>query len=155
MGKPSDEWQYGNIDEGFARAALVLEDTFVTQAMSHHSMEPRSALAYWQHGKLYLHGSTQSTAYVVPGIAKLLGIEPSQLVFIAEYCGGGFGSKAAGYPQWGIPALLAKKTQRPVLPRQPGRRVQLWQSPRRLPGLDQNGLPQRWPHHGGGHVCRA
>ena len=115
MGKPSDEWQYGNIDEGFARAALVLEDTFVTQAMSHHSMEPRSALAYWQHGKLYLHGSTQSTAYVVPGIAKLLGIEPSQLVFIAEHCGGGFGSKAAGYPQWGIPALLAKKTQRPVL----------------------------------------
>jgi CO/xanthine dehydrogenase Mo-binding subunit len=115
MGKPSDEWQYGNIDEGFAHAALVLEDTFVTQAMSHHAMEPRSALAYWQHGKLYLHGSTQSTAYVVPGIAKLLGIEPSQLVLIAEHCGGGFGGKAAGYPQWGIPALLAKKTQRPVL----------------------------------------
>jgi CO/xanthine dehydrogenase Mo-binding subunit len=115
LGKPSDEWQYGNLDEGFAQAALVLEETFVTQALSHHPMEPRSALAYWQHGKLYLHGSTQSTAYAVPQIAKLLGIEPSQLVFIAEYCGGGFGSKAAGYPQWGIPALLAKKTQRPVL----------------------------------------
>ena len=115
LGKPSDEWQYGNLDEGFAQAALVLEETFVTQALSHHPMEPRSALAYWQHGKLYLHGSTQSTAYAVPQIAKLLGIEPSQLVFIAEYCGGGFGSKASGYPQWGIPALLAKKTQRPVL----------------------------------------
>ena len=114
-GKPSDEWQYGNLDEGFAQAALVLEETFVTQALSHHPMEPRSALAYWQHGKLYLHGSTQSTAFAVPQITKLLGIEPSQLVFIAEYCGGGFGSKASGYPQWGIPALLAKKTQRPVL----------------------------------------
>ncbi len=115
MGKPSDEWQYGNLEEGFAQADLILEETFVTQALSHHSMEPRSALAYWQHGKLYLHGSTQSVSYVVPYIAKLLDIQPSELVFIAKNCGGGFGSKASGYPQWGIPALLAKKTQRPVL----------------------------------------
>jgi CO/xanthine dehydrogenase Mo-binding subunit len=115
MGKPSDEWQYGNLEEGFAQAAFTLEETFVTQALSHHAMEPRSALAYWQNGKLYLHGSTQSTSFVAPNIAKLLGIEPSQLVFIAEYCGGGFGGKAAGYPQWAIPALLARKAQRPVL----------------------------------------
>ncbi len=117
MGKPAEQWQYGNIEDGFAKADLILEESFVTQALSHHPMEPRSALAYWQNGKLYLHGSSQSVSFVVPGIAKLLGIKPSDLVFIAENCGGGFGSKYAGYPQMGIPALLAKKAKRPVLMR--------------------------------------
>lgn len=117
MGKPSEVWQYGSLEAGFAQADLILEDTFVTQVLSHHPMEPRSALAYWQNDKLYLHGSTQSTSFAVPGIARLLGIQPSQLVFIAEHCGGGFGSKGAGYPQWGIPALLAKHTKRPVMMR--------------------------------------
>jgi CO/xanthine dehydrogenase Mo-binding subunit len=115
LGKPAEEWQYGDLDAGFEQADLILEETFVTQALTHHPMEPRSALAYWQNGKLYLHGSSQSGSFIVPRLAQLMGLAPSQLVFIAENCGGGFGSKAVEYPQWGIPALLAKKAQRPVL----------------------------------------
>ncbi len=115
LGKPAEEWQYGDIEAGFKEAELVIEESFVTQSLSHHSMEPRTAMAYWQNGKLYLHGSCQSVAFAVPGIAKLVGINPAQLVFIAENCGGGFGSKGTGYPQWGIPALLSKKINRPVM----------------------------------------
>ena len=115
MGKPAEEWQYGDLEAGFEQADLVLEETFVTQAMTHHPMEPRSALAYWQNGKLFLHGSSQSGSFIVPRLAKLMGLPPSQVVLIAENCGGGFGSKAVEYPQWGIPALLAKKANRPVL----------------------------------------
>lgn len=120
LGKPAEEWQYGDIEAGFKQADLIVEETFVTQALSHHPMEPRTALAYWQNGKLYLHGSSQSTAFPAPFIAKQLGIEASQLVFIAENCGGGFGSKATGLEQttnWGVPALLAKKAKRPVMMR--------------------------------------
>lgn len=116
-GKPAEEWQYGDIDQGFKDAHVILEENFVTQALSHNSMEPRSALAYWQNGKLYLHGSCQSVSFIVPRTAKMLGIKPSELVFIGENCGGGFGSKGSGYVQWGIPALMAKKTSRPVLMR--------------------------------------
>ncbi len=117
MGKPAEEWQYGDLEAGFKQADLVLEESFITQALSHHSMEPRTALAYWQNGKLYLHASSQSVSFVVPGVAKLLGIDPAQLVFISENTGGGFGAKGAGYPQWGIPAILAKKVARPVMMR--------------------------------------
>ncbi|MBF8253586.1 MAG: aldehyde oxidase [Deltaproteobacteria bacterium] len=117
MGKPAEEWQYGDLDGGFKQAEFVLEEAFVTQALSHHCMEPRTAVAYWQNGKLYLHGSSQSVSFVVPYAAKLLGIDPAQLVFISENTGGGFGAKGTGYPQWGIPALLAKKTGRPVMMR--------------------------------------
>ena len=93
MGEALAEWSYGDVEAGFANAALVLDESFVTAGTSHHSMEPRSAMAYWQNGKCYVYGSTQSQAYVVPGLANLLGIEQEDLVYIAEFGGGGVGAK--------------------------------------------------------------
>jgi CO/xanthine dehydrogenase Mo-binding subunit len=117
LGEPVEQWSYGDIDSGFRDAAAVLDETFVTAGVSHHSMEPRSALAYWQNGKCFLHGSTQSQTAVMPGLPDLLGVGLDDIVYIAEYCGGGFGSKARAYPVMAIPALMAKKTQRPVMMR--------------------------------------
>ncbi len=117
MGEPLAEWSYGDVEVGFAEAALVLDETFVTANTSHHSMEPRSAMSYWQNGKCYLYGSTQSQSYIVPGLARYLEIEPDDLVYIAEFCGGGFGSKGGAYPIMAVPAYMAKKTGRPVLMR--------------------------------------
>ncbi len=115
MGKPMEEWSFGDLEEQFAAADLILDETLVHQSQTHHPMEPRSAMAYWQNGKLYLHGSTQSTAQTVAAIAGWVGIDPSQVVFISEYTGGGFGSKIAGSVSMRFPALLAKKTGRPVM----------------------------------------
>jgi CO/xanthine dehydrogenase Mo-binding subunit len=116
-GQPRTDWSYGDVEAGFANAALVLDESFVTAGTAHHSMEPRSAMAYWQNGKCYVYGSTQSQAYVVPGLASLIGIEPEDLVYIAEFCGGGFGSKGGAYPVMAIPAYMSRKTGRPVLMR--------------------------------------
>jgi CO/xanthine dehydrogenase Mo-binding subunit len=80
-------------------------------------MEPRTAMAYWQNGKCYLHASSQSQSFPVPAVAAYIGIDPADLVFIAEFCGGGFGSKGGGYPCVAIPAHMAKKTGRPVMMR--------------------------------------
>ena len=104
------------LDAGFAAAKLVLDETFVTAGLGHHSMEPRSALAYWQNGKC-LHGSTQSQSFPIPGIARLCGVEPADLVYVSEFCGGGFGSKGGAYPLMAIPALMSKKIGRPVMMR--------------------------------------
>ena len=117
MGKPSESWSYGDLDAGFKASKLVLEESFVTAGYSHHSMEPRTAMAYWQGGKCFLYGSNQSHTAAVPNIARYIGIEPKDLVFIAEYCGGGFGSKIPGYPIMAVPALLSKKLSRPVMMR--------------------------------------
>src|SRR5690606_18386814 len=57
-GAPVTEWSYGDVDAGFAAAKVVLDETFVTAGLAHHSMEPRSALSYWQNGKCFLFGST-------------------------------------------------------------------------------------------------
>jgi CO/xanthine dehydrogenase Mo-binding subunit len=116
-GKPAEEWTYGDVDAGFKDAKVVLDETFVTAGYSHHCMEPRSAMAYWQNGKCYLHGSSQSQSFMTPGLARYIGIKPQDLVYVAEYCGGGFGSKAVPYPVMSIPAHMSKKTGRPVLMR--------------------------------------
>ncbi len=117
MGKAAQEWSYGDVEAGFAAAALVLDETFVHSSNSHHSMEPRSAMAYWQNGRCFVHVSSQSQSYITPALAGLIGIEPSDLVVIAEYCGGGFGSKGGAYPLQALPALLSRKIGRPVMMR--------------------------------------
>ena len=117
MGKTPDEWSYGDLDAGFRNAALVLDETFVTPDTSHQTLEPRSAMAYWQNGKVYVHSGAQSTAQTRPAIARWLNIDPEKVVFISEYTGGGFGSKITGGVTMIIPALLAKKANAPVMMR--------------------------------------
>src|SRR5216683_3070342 len=117
MGKATDEWVVGNIDEGFKKADLVLDETFMTQSTGHQPLETRTAMAYWQNGKLFLHGSTQSTVQTVASVARWTGITPDKVVIISEYTGGGFGSKIPGAISMAIPALLSKKANAPVMMR--------------------------------------
>ncbi|PYR80374.1 MAG: xanthine dehydrogenase family protein molybdopterin-binding subunit [Acidobacteria bacterium] len=109
MGEPTEQWAYGDLDAGFGNAALVLDETMVVQSTGHHPMETRSAMAYWQNGKLYIHASTQSVAQTLPNVARWCGIMPQQVVLISEYTGGGFGSKGGGAVSTCIPAMLSKK----------------------------------------------
>ena len=117
MGETNNEWSYGDIEAGFRDAALVLDESFVTAGTSHHSMEPRSAMAYWQNGKCHVFGSSQSQSATLGSLARYIGIPPGDLVFVAEFCGGGFGSKGSAYPVMSIPAHMARKTGRPVMMR--------------------------------------
>jgi CO/xanthine dehydrogenase Mo-binding subunit len=117
MGKAPDEWSYGDLEAAFKNAALVLDESFVTPDTSHQTLETRSAMAYWQNGKLYLHTGTQSTAQTLPAIGRWLNLDVSKIVFISEYTGGGFGSKINGGITMIIPALLARKTNAPVMMR--------------------------------------
>ncbi|MDX1395719.1 MAG: molybdopterin cofactor-binding domain-containing protein, partial [Gemmatimonadota bacterium] len=78
-------------------------------------MEPRSSMAYWDNGRLHIYASTQSTQRTHGAIAGQLGLDPSDVVFVGQYCGGGFGSKIAGAPIYVVTALLAQKVGRPVM----------------------------------------
>ena len=120
---PSDDfpsasgWEVGDVEEGFARADVIVEQTILHQSQTHHPLESRSAMAYWQNGKCYLHCSVQSSARSQRAFAQRLGIAEEDMVLIAEYCGGGFGSKVTGTVTDMIPAYLARETGRPVMMR--------------------------------------
>ena len=117
MGHAPDEWSYGDVDAGFKNAALVLDETFLTPDVSHQCLEPRTTMAYWQNGKLFLYTGTQSTYQTVAAIARWMHMDEDKIVFISEYTGGGFGSKITGALTLVIPALLSRKLNAPVMMR--------------------------------------
>jgi CO/xanthine dehydrogenase Mo-binding subunit len=108
------EWSYGDVAKGFADAKVIVEEPFVTIGYAHMSMEPRTAMAYWQNGRCFVHGSCQSQTFFMPGLAAMLGIETKDLVLISENTGGGFGSKIGAYPIVALPGYFSKKIGRPV-----------------------------------------
>jgi xanthine dehydrogenase molybdenum-binding subunit len=117
LGKATDEWKVGDIDAGFKQADLVLDETFVGPNTSHQPLETRTAMAYWQNGKLYMHCSTQSVMRTIAAVARWVGIQPSDVVIISEYTGGGFGSKGSSSVFTCVAALLSKKANAPVMMR--------------------------------------
>jgi xanthine dehydrogenase molybdenum-binding subunit len=108
------EWGYGELEQGFADADLVFEEPFVTIGYAHMSMEPRTAMAYWENGKCYVHGSAHSQSFWMPGLARMLGVEMKDVCLISENTGGGFGSKIGAYPIAALPGYFSRKINRPV-----------------------------------------
>ncbi|MCB1670339.1 MAG: xanthine dehydrogenase family protein molybdopterin-binding subunit [Gammaproteobacteria bacterium] len=113
-GKFTQEWAYGDIEAGFADSAVVVEEPFVTMGYPHHSLESRTCMAYWENGKCYFAGSSQSQSANDLGLARMLNIDPANLVFINEATGGGFGSKIGPYPYMAITGNLSRMLNRPV-----------------------------------------
>lgn len=110
----TEEWVYGDLAAGFAQAAVVVEEPFVTIGYPHHSLESRTCMAYWENGKCYFHGSLQSQSAANAGLARMLNIELADLVFINEATGGGFGSKIGPYPYMAISGNFSRMLNRPV-----------------------------------------
>jgi CO/xanthine dehydrogenase Mo-binding subunit len=115
MGEPAFEWSIGDVAAGFEEADVIVEETLVHQSLTHHPMEPRSCMAYWQNGKLHIHVSTQSAARCRASLAGMLDMDLEDLVVVAEFCGGGFGSKITAHPTMAMTALLSQKVGRPVM----------------------------------------
>ena len=107
--------EFGNVEEGFAEADHVREDTFFFQGNTHLPLEQHSALAsYGADGKLTLWSSTQTPHYVHRAMAKVLEMPPSQIRVIACPNGGGFGGKSDPFNHEIAVAKLSMKTRRPV-----------------------------------------
>lgn len=109
-----DEWQFGDIDAEFAQCTTIVQEPFVTIGQSHHALESRTGMAYWENGRCYFFGSLQSHTIAVAPLAGMLGIDPANLVFINENTGGGFGGKIFPYPIMAVTGHLARKINRPV-----------------------------------------
>ena len=118
-GRPSNiartvEMGFGDIEEGFSQAEVVLERVYET-AMSHQGyIETHNATAIWsQDGKITLWTSTQGAFGIRQNVSRVLGISLGDLRVIPAEIGGGFGGKTVVYLE-PIAALLSRKSGRPV-----------------------------------------
>ena len=107
--------EFGEVDEGFAEADLIREDTFFYEGNTHLPMEQHAAVAHFDSdNKLTLWSSTQTPHYVHRALTKVLGIPASHIRVIATPNGGGFGGKSDPFNHEVIVCKLAMITGRPV-----------------------------------------
>ncbi|MGH7310962.1 MAG: xanthine dehydrogenase family protein molybdopterin-binding subunit, partial [Candidatus Rokuibacteriota bacterium] len=106
----------GDADAAFARAAVTVSETFITQRYVGMPIETRGVVAQWDRrdGTLTTWNSTQVSHFVQQGLVAALGLPPHKIRVIAPDLGGGFGTKAAGYPEDLLIPLAAMALGRPV-----------------------------------------
>ncbi len=103
----------GNVDDAKGADERRFEATFEKGYVAHAPMEPHTALAALEDGKLTVWASTQTPFPTRDRLAQMLGLDQSRVRVITPYVGGGFGGKSAGR-QAEEAARLAKITKRPV-----------------------------------------
>jgi 4-hydroxybenzoyl-CoA reductase subunit alpha len=107
--------EFGDVEEGFAEADLIREDTFFYEGNTHLPMEQHAAVAHFDSDKkITLWSSTQTPHYVHRALAKVLEMPASHIRVIATPNGGGFGGKSDPFNHEVIVCKLAMITGRPV-----------------------------------------
>ena len=105
---------FGNIDEGFATADLVIERETRTKSVHQGYIEPQNATAWWaSDDRLTVWCSSQGHFAIRDNTARILGVPVSQVKVVPMEIGGGFGGKLSAYLE-PIAAVLSKKSGRPV-----------------------------------------
>ncbi len=93
---------------------LAVSGRFVNQRMAGAPIEPLAVLAVPGEDGLTLWCSTQRPHEARNDVAAALGEPTDRVRLIAPAVGGGFGPKAATYPEYVIAAWLARHLERPV-----------------------------------------
>jgi carbon-monoxide dehydrogenase large subunit len=106
----------GDTEAAFAAADVVVADTFHSQRYVGMPLETRGVVAHWDRrdGTLTTWNSTQVAHFVQQGLAAALDLPPHKIRVIAPDLGGGFGTKASGYPEDVLIPLAAQALGQPV-----------------------------------------
>jgi CO/xanthine dehydrogenase Mo-binding subunit len=123
LGKPTGQrsnvakhfqFQLGDVEKGFAQAAVVIEREFRTATVHQGYIEPHNATAQWSaDGSVTIWSSTQGAFTVRAQVAEILGLPVSRVKAVPTEIGGGFGGKIRVYLE-PVAAALSRKTGRPV-----------------------------------------
>jgi CO/xanthine dehydrogenase Mo-binding subunit len=107
--------RFGDVDQGFADAHLVLEDKLYYEGSNHLALEQHAAVAVPEdEQRVTLYSSTQTPHYVHRALAKVLQLPASRIRVVACSNGGGFGGKSDPFNHEIVAAKMALELGRPV-----------------------------------------
>ena len=105
---------WGDIEEGFSKADVIVENTFQTSYQEHAMLETESAVALIDlDGSMLVYASAQAPHRDRIQIARALGFPEAMVREITPHIGGAFGGNDEAHIQVHA-ALLANITKRPV-----------------------------------------
>ena len=104
------------VDDAFAKAEVVVEQTIRNQRLIHVPIETRGVVADWNpaNDDLVVYSSTQVPHFLRTFLAIVCGVSEAKVRAIAPDVGGGFGSKLNAYAEEFIAAAVSRKVGAPV-----------------------------------------
>ncbi len=107
---------FGDAAAALASADVSVRERFYVQRYVGMPMETRGAVAQWdaRDGSLTTWNGTQVVHFVQQGLVAALGLPAHKVRVIAPDVGGGFGTKATGYPEDLLVPAAAIVCRRPV-----------------------------------------
>jgi CO/xanthine dehydrogenase Mo-binding subunit len=104
----------GDVDEGFARADIVVESSYSTQSVHQGHLEPRVAIGVMDSAEtVTVYCNTQLPFWSRIQVARVMQMPEESVRVVPLGIGGGFGSKLYAQIEPYV-ALLAQATKRPV-----------------------------------------
>jgi CO/xanthine dehydrogenase Mo-binding subunit len=104
------EYSFGDIDQGFKQAEVIIERETHTLAVHQGYIEPHTATVHWDaEGAITVWSSSQGHFMVRDMTATILGISVSKVRAIPMEIGGGFGGKTIVYLE-PVAALLSRES---------------------------------------------
>ena len=103
----------GSVEEGFAEADVIVEDSFSTSAHSGAALEPRVAVASWDDDDLTVWKSSRGVHQDQLLLSLALGIPRDRVRVVGGAMGAGYGNKDETRLSV-ITAVLAQRAGRPV-----------------------------------------
>jgi carbon-monoxide dehydrogenase large subunit len=102
--------------DAFAQAAHVVEASFHVDRVTGVPIEPRSALASYDHAidRYTIYAGSGGAVRQKTEIASVLGVEPDKIRVLSYDVGGNFGTRNRVYVEFALVAWAAKKLERPV-----------------------------------------
>ena len=104
----------GNLEAGFAEAAVEVEAAYSAPVQTHVCLEPHGHVAEWNGDNLTVWASTQAVFGNRRDFAQHFKIPEENVRIITEHMGGGFGSKFSPGVEGHAAAKLARKAAAPV-----------------------------------------
>ena len=108
------KWGKGDLEEGFKRADLVVENTFTTQVTHQSYLEPHACVVDTHPDGSADVWSCSKTPFAVRGqLSNCIGVDKEKLIFHPTHIGGDFGGKG-GFMDVPAAYFLSKKSGQPV-----------------------------------------
>ncbi len=96
-----------DVNSAIKGAAVVIEEEFTFPNLAHVPMEPLNCVIEPTDAGVRIHDGCQFPGLTQPTVAKVLGLEPSQVEINTVYAGGSFGRRATPNSDYQVDAALA------------------------------------------------
>src|SRR6185503_12680998 len=101
-------------EEGFKRAAHVVEEEFPFNRVANCQMEPRACVAEYKNDRWTLYAGSQGVHRLKTNASIVFGVDPSKIRVLSRDTGGGFGPRSHLYLEYVLSMWAARKIGKPV-----------------------------------------